>query len=236
MAELEAYINHHYSQYNMDTRQQDPSNPNKRKKTSSTDTSDLQSHTTEIKVKSNSINNKLDLLVTLHEEIKELRLSLDFTHNYIEKLEQSNNSLQTTVKTLSEKMDSVIKDNKSMKETILDIQTRSMRDNLIFSSIPEHTPENPETLIKDFMKTQLKLPLNTVNQITSHCVHCLGSWANKSPRPIITKLEHYKHKELIKSKGKELKGTHYRLNDQVPRKINERRKTLPNPETTQTEQ
>lgn len=113
-----------------------------------------------------------------------------------------------------------------MKETILDIQTRSMHDNLIFSGIPKHPSDNPETVIKDFMKTQLKLPPDTVNQITFYRVYRLGSRSDKSPRPIIVKVEHYKHKELIKSRGKELRGTHYGLNDQFPREINERRKVL----------
>lgn len=39
---------------------------------------------------------------------------------------------------------------------------------------------------------------------------------------IIAKLEYFKHEELIKSKGKELKGTKYGLNDQFPCKNNEK--------------
>lgn len=131
-----------------------------------------------------------------------------------------------TVKTLTETMDSNMKENKTMKETILDIQTRSMRNNLIFSGLPEHPSENPEALIKDFLKTQLKLSPDIVNHITFHRVHHLGPRNSKSLRPIVAKLEHYKHKELIKSKGKEPKDTQYRLNDQFPREINKGHKTL----------
>lgn len=83
-----------------------------------------------------------------------------------------------------------------------------MRDNLIFSGILKHPSDNPEALIKDFTKIQLKLPPDTVNQITIHRVHCLTlAHANKSHRPIIAKLEHFKHRELIKSQGKELVST-----------------------------
>lgn len=108
-----------------------------------------------------------------------------------------------------------------MKETILVLQTRSMCDNLILSSIPEHLPDNPEPLIKEFVKIQLKPPPDTVNQITFHCVQHLRSRFNKTPGPIITKLEHYKHKKLIKNNEKELKGTKYGINDQFPHKLNE---------------
>lgn len=162
LADLEDYINHHYNRCKMNTDPQTPSN--KQKKTTSTDTDDLQT-TTEVEVSVlHSINKKLDLLVTLHNEIKELCTSLDFAQSYIEKLEQSNNTLHTSVETLTKNMDLVMKENRKMKETILDIQTRSMRDNLIFSGIPENQPDNPETLIKDFIKTELKLPRDTVTR------------------------------------------------------------------------
>ena len=42
-------------------------------------------------------------------------------------------------------METTTKENKIIKETILDLQARSMRDNLIFSGIPENSPDNPET-------------------------------------------------------------------------------------------
>ena len=87
-----------------------------------------------------------------------------------------------------------------------------MCDNLIFTGISQHPT------LKDFMKTQLKLPLDTINR--------LGQRSNKTPRLIIAKFEHFKHKEPVKSKGKELKGMNYGLNDQFPREINERHKVL----------
>ena len=52
------------------------------------------------------------------------------------------------------------------------------------------------------------------------------TWSDKTkgPRPIIAKFEHYQQKELIKSRGRELKGTKFGLNYQFQREINERRK------------
>lgn len=59
-------------------------------------------------------------------------------------------------------------------------------------------------------------------------MHRLGAAKkdHKHPRPIIAKFEHFKHKEYIKKQGKELRGTHYGINDQFPREILERRKAL----------
>ena len=71
--DLEAFIdNYRKDQRNMQANRSTPQpegNPSKRKKNSPTDTDDLQ--TTEIKVSVlSSIHKKLDLLVTLHNEIK----------------------------------------------------------------------------------------------------------------------------------------------------------------------
>ncbi len=63
-------------------------------------------------------------------------------------------------------MQTITKQNKDMKEAILDLQTRSMHNNLIFSGIPKQTPDNPE-------------------------VHCHGKPSSKGPWLIIAKFEHF---------------------------------------------
>lgn len=84
-----------------------------------------------------------------------------------------------------------------------------MEDNLVFSGIPEQIQDNPGQAVKDFKLSSLKLPKETVSNKTFHRVHRLGANNNqnadtKCPRPIVAKFEHYKQKELVKSKGKEL--------------------------------
>lgn len=161
-----------------------------------------------------SINSKLAILEHLHADIKDLKASLEFS--------------QGTVTNMSNQVNHLTSENRIMKDKILDLQCRSMRDNLIFSGIPlpTSTPDDPEKAVKEFMQSSLKIPLETVNRITFHRVHRLTSKNNKKPPPIIAKFEHYKHKELTKSKGKELKGTSFGLNDQFPQEIQERRRAL----------
>lgn len=50
-------------------------------------------------------------------------------------------------------------ENKKIKETVIDLQARGMRDNLVFSGIPEAAGEDSETTVKSLIKTHLKLPL-----------------------------------------------------------------------------
>lgn len=175
-----------------------------------------------------SINNKLAILELLHADIRDLKASLEFSQSQIDTLVLENNELKTNVTNLSTQITHLTNDNKIMKETILDLQCLSMRDNLIFSGIPlpTATPNDPEKAVKEFMQSSLKIPPETVNMITFHRVHRLTAKDKKRPPPIIAKFEHYKHKELVKSKGKELKDTPFGLNDQFPREIQERRRAL----------
>ena len=189
-----------------------------------------------------SIDNKLTgldarvaLIEVLHKEFQHLRHSLEYSQQQIDTLTEENKSLHHSVSTMSVQLSSVttqlasvISENKTMKETILDLQSRSMRDNLIFTGIPEPPSDQPETAVTDFMINQLKLPTQTVKNITFHRVHRLGHKHTNStrPRPIIVKFEHYKHKELVQRQGRQLKGTNYGLNDQYPPEINNRRKQL----------
>ena len=78
------------------------------------------------------------------------------------------------------------------------------------------------------MTTQLKLPTETVINITFHRVHRLGQKHTNTtrPRPIIVKFEHFKQKEQVQRQGRQLKGTDYGLNDQYPQEIIHRRKQL----------
>ncbi|ONI45401.1 hypothetical protein AN641_04290 [Candidatus Epulonipiscioides gigas] len=136
--------------------------------------------------------------------------------------------LQHSISTLTTQLTSVTAIYKIMKETILDLKSRSMRDNLVFTSIPEHSSDDPEKSVKDFMIQQLKLPTETVNQITFHLVHRIGqrNTTNNLPRPIIAKFEHFKQKQQVQCQGRQLKGTDFVLNDQFPREIMQRRKQL----------
>ena len=87
---------------------------------------------------------------------------------------EDHTALRGSVKSLTEGMSRISDENKRMKESIIDFQARSMRDNLVFSGIPEQADEDPELTIKNFIQTHLKLPANAVKNITFHRVHRLG--------------------------------------------------------------
>jgi hypothetical protein len=177
--------------------------------------------------KLSGLDARIALIEVIHKDFQELRHSLEFSQEQIDTLTKENHFLKDSVHSLTAQLTSVVTQNKSMKESILDLQSRSMRDNLVFTGIPEQTPDDPEKSVKDFMIKQLKLPSETVQDITFHRVHRIRSQnSNNRPRPIIAKFEHYKQKELVQRQGRQLKGTNYGLNNQYPKDILERRKHL----------
>ncbi|XP_045898520.1 uncharacterized protein LOC123966398 [Micropterus dolomieu] len=142
-------------------------------------------------------------------------------------LAAENKVLKGSVKSLTEGMTRLSADNKNIREAIIDLQARSMRDNLVISGIPEQADEAPQT-VKSFIQNQLKLPAETVKNISFHRVHRLGGrrQENQRPRPIVAKFEHFKQKELVKGRGRELRGTNFSINDHFPREILDRRRVL----------
>lgn len=153
--------------------------------------------------------------------------SLEFSQEQIDTLTKENNFLKHSVHTLTTQLTFVIAENKTMKENILDLQSSSMQDNLIFTGILEQTPEDPEKSVKDFMIKQLKLPAETVQTITFHQVHRLRPQNNNNrPRPIIAKFENYTQKELVQRQGRKLKDTNYGINEQYLKDILEHWKQL----------
>ncbi|CAB1312304.1 unnamed protein product, partial [Coregonus sp. 'balchen'] len=111
----------------------------------------------------------------LCEEVAGLRGSLEFSQSENLTLLGENKALTAKVKTLDSNMDCLLSENRVMRESLLDIQTRSMHF--------------------DLGATRPKVPDLSLQN-------------------------------LIKSRGRELKGSKFGLNDQFPREINERRKKL----------
>ncbi|KAJ8340751.1 hypothetical protein SKAU_G00353840 [Synaphobranchus kaupii] len=168
---------------------------------------------------------RISLIEVLHREFQALRHSLEFSQEQIDTLAKDNKSLQHSVNALTTQLTSITADNKAMKQTVLNLQALSMRDNLVFTGIPEQTADDPEKAVKEFMTKQLKLPTETVNNITFHRLGPKNT-INNRPRPIIAKFEHYKQKQQVQRQGRQLKGTDFGLNDQYPKEIMQRRKQL----------
>lgn len=173
---------------------------------------------------------KLEILVEMQQDLRDLRASLEFSQAQIDDIRKENEALKRSMVSIENTTAKVTRENKQLKEMLLDIQSRSMRENLMFSGIPEVTInggiEDADKTIRDFMCKELKLPSPTVQNIAFARVHRLGKKGGRD-RPIVARFERYKQKEMVKALGRQhLRKTNFWINDQYPPEINERRKKL----------
>lgn len=98
-----------------------------------------------------NLDTRLSLIEVIHKEFQNLRHSLEYSQQQVDSLTEENKSFKSSVATLTAKLStvntqltSVTAENKAMQETILDLQSRSMRDNLIFSGIAESSTDDPK--------------------------------------------------------------------------------------------
>lgn len=145
------------------------------------------------------INKKLDVLGLLHEEIKDLKESLEFTYQQISGLQRDNFELRSTLSSFISQGDFLKKENKLQKEAVLDVQSRSMRDSLIFSAILKNNPDNSEAQVKKFMETVEGDVVDYRCWGLESWVHRLGHRGGQHPRPIGSKFELFQQKVHVKS-------------------------------------
>ena len=140
------------------------------------------------------------------------------------------NSLYDKVEQLEADRQKLNESNQRLNETVIDLQCRSMRDNLIFTGIEEpdyrvEQQEDTEQVLCEFLKYEM----NTEPNIPFHRVHRLGYNQRYTdyPRPIVAKFEHFKDRELVRlAAPKTLQGKHYGVREQFPKVVEDKRKLL----------
>ena len=117
-----------------------------------------------------------------------------------------------------------------LKGDIIELQARSMRDNLIFYNIKEAPNESSEvtkTLLKAFMKDELRIAEDTLSTVTFDRVHRLGKQRLYKTRPIVAKFNPYKGKEIVLSHLKNLdRKKKFGVCEQIPDEMRSRKETL----------
>ncbi|KAK3098452.1 hypothetical protein FSP39_019590 [Pinctada imbricata] len=171
--------------------------------------------------------------------MSEMDKSFSFLNDQFEKNKEELHGLRDTVKNLTNESQTLSDANitlqsevDALKERHIDLQARSMRDNLIFSGIDEPVPmqdrggtanrEDTEATLKTFLKDVMGL-----EDMEFHRVHRMGSHTPGRPRQIVAKFVLFKDREKVRQMAKEkLVNTRFGINEQFPREINDKRKIL----------
>ena len=116
-----------------------------------------------------------------------------------------------------------------LEAKLTDLESRSMRDNLLFYGVPEQgATENCENIIKAICAE--KLELHEAHNMTFDRVHRVGNASGNKPRPIVAKFHYFKQREIVRQasydKAGALKGANIGIGIQWPQQVREARKTL----------
>ncbi|MEW8563212.1 MAG: hypothetical protein AB2541_13945, partial [Candidatus Thiodiazotropha sp.] len=164
----------------------------------------------------NSIQSYSDLCDSVVKSNEDLDSKVDYVLDRLITLQIQQNDIQEMQNKTTEK--------------IIDMQCRSMRENLIFTGISESDlnrgeSENTEAILKDFLRTEM----NIDRDISFDRVHRLGYYDPNQiySRPIVAKFERFKDKEFVRmSAPAPLRGKRFGVNEQYPIEVENKRKLL----------
>ena len=138
-------------------------------------------------------------------------------------------SLKSRCETLENKNKNYMEQCAKLGSKVTDLESRSMRDNLLFYGVPEGgNTENCELMIKNVMAEKLNIP--DVHTIMFDRVHRVGSASHNKVRPIVAKFHYYNQREIVRQasydRAEELKNHNLGVGIQWPQQIRDARKAL----------
>ena len=174
-----------------------------------------------------------------NKSISEIEASRAFDSSTCEDLKHKQSKIDESIKAeksrgehLSKHVESLKHENRRLSEEMIDLQSRSMRDNLLFYNFKEATlpearkDENCMKTIFEFCQNTLEMT-NVQSTIKIDRAHRVGIYSNGKTRPIVVKFNYFQDKVNIKRLVHERSdSTDVKVSDQYPRAIQERRKTL----------
>ena len=147
-------------------------------------------------------------------------------------LRTENNELWSRVKLLEGRCARSEKLITDLKEEVLQIQSRQMKDNLIFYNIPEkkrETKKDTRKILVNFLKEEMKISEEEMKAVHMDKIHRNGQSAisTDKPRVICASFNPHEGRHIVLNHIKHLdKRKKYGVSEQLPRELSERKKKL----------
>ena len=148
------------------------------------------------------------------------------THDHL--IEQ-NSETYSRITDIHDKIEQIESRQQKTEDTLIDVQWRGMKENLIFTGISEsHVAPGETKDCEAIIKTFLRPEMNIQRDIRFDRVHRLEFLTPvKVLRPTEAKFTFYKDKEFVRNLApKTLIGKKFGVNEQFPKEIEDRRKLL----------
>lgn len=104
----------------------------------------------------------------------------DVKKNHESELKSIKTNTRNLEENLKRSVNSIVQKNEELQSSIIDLKSRSMRDNLIFSGIPETPNEDCEAVLHHFLENKLKID----EYISFERVHRMGNLTNSKQNPV----------------------------------------------------
>ena len=187
------------------------------------------------------IDIKLSKIDKISADLESVILSTDLLQKRVNSLESQSGKLGNTMGDLRRtqarlcdesdksklRSDQLQKQVMDLNSKIVDLQSRSMRENLLFFGLAEHRGqgrENCVNLIENFCETELGI--EGIGDSIERA-HRIGKFnGSASSRPVVVKFASFRDRERIRMSATKLKNTRFSIREQFPREVVERRKVL----------
>ena len=111
---------------------------------------------------------------------------------------------------------------RELQESVIDLQCRSMKNNLIFTNLAEQPTEDVEIKLRTFIFEKLGIE----HKIEIGNVHRFGKRYNDRPRPIVARFLYHKDLRMVLDQATWLKNTPFGIHQQFPKPIEDKRRKL----------
>lgn len=182
----------------------------------------VESDVSQIKTRVSDMESSLQGTGNLFDEVKQ---KTDVLSIKVDEIKAKQVDLDDARKTTNRTIKSIQDEKAGIQEKLLDMQCRSMKNNLIFTGLHEQWDENCEEKLRNFINTEM----NITSRIEFGNIHRFGkrpALENDPPRPIVARFLYYNDLVQVKRAGKHLRGKPFGVNEQFPIEIEQRRKQL----------
>ena len=201
---------------------------------------DIIAHLSRLESKITSLDRKLEKLDSLENkvnnfdsEMKKMWLhvtdSCKKTDSRITTVEDRVDSVEFSTSTAQETITRLETENDKLKQSMVYLQSQSMRNNLLFSGIPEipsEKPDDTERIVRRFMCDKLQMASDLVGRMKIERAHRMGEKSQRYDRKIVCKFNQFADRETVRKLSSKLKGTSFYINEQFPIEVNEKRRKL----------
>ena len=165
---------------------------------------------------------------TVENNVMEVKKSIEFAHAEIIDLKNETRKNKKWLNEAQARVDNLEETNRKLRDSVIDLKARSMRDNLLFFNIPEEENEDTTKMIHKLLEEKLEIQ-DATHSIKIDRSHRLGKQHHNQrgkPRPIVAKFNFFQDREMIRKNAKKLRGTKIGISEQFPEEIEETRRKL----------